>query len=842
MFSCLQDRVTWIAISMMVVAGAILMGCRPDPSPPLDPSEALATMEMDASLQLELVAAEPLVEDPIVITFDEDGRLWVVEMRGFMPDIDGTDEEAPVGRVSILTDSDGDGQMDQSVVFLDSLVLPRALAVVEGGALIAENKPLWFAKDTTGDLRADVKILVDPEYGQQGLVEHSPNGLWRGMDNWYYNAKSRTRYRYQAGQWEKEETEFRGQWGICHDDEGRLHYNYNWSQLHADLVPPNYIYANPHHTPTSGIDHGLTIERRIYPIRQNLAVNRGYVPGTINEAGMLREFASACAPFIYRGDLLSDQYRGNAFVCEPTANLIKRNLVREEGPVLHAQGAGRNKEFLASYDERFRPIFLASGPSGGLYIVDMYRGIIQHGPYMTSYLREVTLRRKLDKPINLGRIWRVVPEGWQPTSSDKLSQKSTAEWVQLLDHRNGWHRDMAQRLLVEAADPESIPLLRQLVRHGPDPLGRLHALWSLEGLGDRDPTTYLQAIEDEDPRVAAAAMRIIEPLASQDQGVLYDLSSRLQGLPVHGDKLALQMALTARVLPIGERLSLLRRIITHHLHSPLMRDAVLSSLEHLEYAMLRALRSDGDWQSDTSSRRIFLEMLATAITNKGSASEMQGMLEELCDPPGDLTWQQSAILTGMSNHGRHVDQPPIALHRPMDCLTSTAGDLAHLSDLFTWPGRKIAPVDTTGDKATTPQDRALLALGRQQYLKVCSGCHGTDGEGMRRFAPPLVDSEWVLGDPKRLALIVLHGMQGPVEVNGITYDVPDIQPVMPSLSVVQNPDIAAIISYIRQEWGHAAEPVSASTVGRVRMLSQGKVAPWTQAELREIDPDDFEIK
>ncbi|MGB3584928.1 MAG: dehydrogenase, partial [Tunicatimonas sp.] len=254
-----------------------------EPSPVLTPAEEMATFQLEPGMKVQLVAAEPMVQEPVVITFDEDGRLWVVEMRGFMPTIKGKGENQPVGRVSVLEDLDGDGQMDKSTIYLDSLIMPRALAVVQGGALIAENNSLWMTEDLDGDLQADTKTLVDSDYAANGLPEHSDNGLWRSVDNWYYNAKSRFRYKLVDGEWQRDSTEFRGQWGLSHDNEGRLYYNYNWSQLHADLVPPNYLSRNKHHTPTSGIDEGLTLDRRIYPIRDNPAVNRGYIPGTLDE-------------------------------------------------------------------------------------------------------------------------------------------------------------------------------------------------------------------------------------------------------------------------------------------------------------------------------------------------------------------------------------------------------------------------------------------------------------------------------------------------------------------------------------------------------------------------------
>ncbi|MEO0333674.1 MAG: dehydrogenase, partial [Bacteroidota bacterium] len=263
-----------------------------DPSPVLTPAEEMATFQVEPGMTIQLVASEPMVQEPVVITFDEDGRLWVVEMRGFMPTISGDGEEQPVGRVSVLEDQDGDGQMDTSTVYLDSLVMPRALAVVQGGALIAERNSLWMTQDLDGDLQADTKTLIDADYASNGLPEHSDNGLWRGVDNWYYNAKSHFRYKLVDGEWQRDNTEFRGQWGLSHDDEGRLYYNYNWSQLHADLVPPNYFSRNVNHTSTSGIDEGLTLDRRIYPIRDNPAVNRGYIPGTLDEEGKLLEFTA----------------------------------------------------------------------------------------------------------------------------------------------------------------------------------------------------------------------------------------------------------------------------------------------------------------------------------------------------------------------------------------------------------------------------------------------------------------------------------------------------------------------------------------------------------------------
>ena len=461
-----------------------------EPSPVHTPAEELSTFELSPGLKIQLVASEPMVEDPVVITFDPDGRLWVVEMRGYMPDINGKGEKEPVGRVSVLADTNYDGQMDVSKIYIDSLIMPRAIALVPGGALVVENEALWLTQDLDGDLQADTKTLLDSAYAGGSNPEHSGNGLWRNIDNWYYNAKSRFRYHLVDGKWQRDSTEFRGQWGISHDDKGRLYYNYNWSQLHADLVPPNYLARNKNHTSTTGIDHGLTIDRRVYPIRSNPAVNRGYIPGTLDKEGRLLEFTAACSPFFYRGTALPKEYYGNVFVCEPAGNLIKRNIVEEKDLMLMAHDPTPGKEFLASTDERFRPVHLATGPDGALYIADMYRGLVEHGAYVTPYLREQTIKRKLDQPINRGRIWRIVSDDWKPSRPQKLSDVSSQELISTLSHADGWYRDMAQRLLVERGDKNISKALTDLALKSDNQLGRFHALWTMEGLNLTAPDLF----------------------------------------------------------------------------------------------------------------------------------------------------------------------------------------------------------------------------------------------------------------------------------------------------------------------------------------------------------------
>tara|TARA_R110001606_G_scaffold249840_4_gene397753 strand:+ start:5804 stop:8428 length:2625 start_codon:yes stop_codon:yes gene_type:complete len=802
------------------------------------PEEELATFQLEPGLKIQLVASEPMVQEPVFAVFDEDGKLWVAEMRGYMVDIEGHDETSRLGRISILEDIDGDGSMDKSTIYLDSLVLPRSIGLIKGGALISENKALWITQDTDGDFKADTKILLDSTYSSNGLVEHSDNGLLLNTDNWYYSVKSRLRYRLVNDEWVRDSTEFRGQWGVSHDDEGRLFYNYNWSQLHGDLVPPNYLSRNKNHKPSTGIDHGLTIDRRVYPIHPTPAVNRGYIPGTLDKDEKLVEFTAACSPLVLRSTLFPAEYYGNAFVCEPAGNLVKRNVVTENGLILSANDPHPGTEFLASTDDRFRPVNAMAGPDGALYIVDMYHGIIQDGKYATPYLKEKTLERHLDQPIHMGRIWRIVPEDEKPVKNQKLSSASSTELIDLLSHADGWQRDMAQRLLVERGDLSVVAGLIGVAKNAKTNLARFHALWTLEGLGQTNTDLLLSLLSDKSPLIQSTALRILEPIAEKNPGIQTKLETALLNSNQSADiKQVLQIALSASALTSNAAQQVLEEIAAKHSDSPLIRDAVMSSLEDQEFAFLQRLWKSPNWKDQSQPKEIFLEMLATSIVNKRDSKELGALLAMLNVNEAAFGWKENTVLTGLAIQQSSASKKgpiklasaPIILTKPQTVIE--ASKLATLNAMFEWPGHKVEAIAQAAGNTLNDQEREAFALGRQNYLTTCAGCHGTDGAGISRFAPPLAGSEWVTGSDKRLALIILHGIEGPIEVAGKTYNTPEILPVMPAHSTLDDRSIATILTYIRNEWGNSASAVSGRFVGGTRVTSQGRVVPWTAAEL-----------
>ena len=477
-YVCGKRRVYKFTIAVIFIACWLLNGCKERGGDGVrSPEASLKAMELAEGFDIELVASEPLVIAPVAMTFDDQGRMWVVEMDGYMPDTLGTGEEAPVGRIVILEDRNDDGQMDERTVFLDSLVMPRAICLVNGGLLMAEPPNLWFY-----EIDADQpvgKVLVDSLYADGGNVEHQPNGLLRALDNWIYNAKYDRRYRRRPdGTWRKEKTHFRGQWGISQDDWGRLYYNDNSSNLSGDYFLPGLGAGNPNQRNVAGYGEVVVPDKRVYPIHPTTGVNRGYMDGILDSTGRLVNFTAACGPLVYRGGLLPGM---NAFVAEPSANLIKRNLLDEDGYVVTGKQAYQEREFLASYDERFRPVGLYDGPDGSLYVLDMYRGIIQHSTYLTPYLKDEIAERELTLPLGMGRIYRIFPEKVKRTWVEMPAR--TDSLVALLGHTNGWVRDKAQQLLIDRQINDAAGALRALLQSGRNPLQVIHALWTLEGLG-----------------------------------------------------------------------------------------------------------------------------------------------------------------------------------------------------------------------------------------------------------------------------------------------------------------------------------------------------------------------
>ena len=473
-------------------------------APVVSAEDAIGLMKVESGFRVQLVAAEPMVNAPVVIQFDEKGRMWVIEMEGYMPDITGKGEELPLGKIVILEDVDKDGKMDNRKVFMDSLVLPRAICLIEQGLLVAEPPYLWYVKIVND--KAAGKILVDPEYTDGGNVEHQPNALFRAMDNWIYNAEGRKKYRKKGNNWLIEPMQQRGQWGLTQDDYGRLFYNNNSQNFQGDYFPPRFGTGNSNQRRPEGFNRNVVPDNRVFPARRTTGVNRGYLKGVLDDSMRLVNFTAASGPVLYRGHLFDKAYYNNAFVPEPSANLIKRNILQEKGYEIVGRQAYKGKEFLASTDERFRPVLASNGPDGALYVVDMYRGVIQHKTYLTDYLKNEIKSRNLEKPLNCGRIYKVIPVNSRP--EPVLLSTKPVDLAGYLSHPNGWVRDKAQQLLVDLKSAESVAPLRNILQKQQSHQAVAHALWSLEGIGKLEADDVLPLLEHHSWNIRMQALTV----------------------------------------------------------------------------------------------------------------------------------------------------------------------------------------------------------------------------------------------------------------------------------------------------------------------------------------------
>jgi mono/diheme cytochrome c family protein/glucose/arabinose dehydrogenase len=797
----------------------------PTPPRPLSVDEALAAFRIEDGLSIEVVASEPLIAAPVALSFDDQGRLYVVEMRGYMNDVAGTGEDQPSGRVSLLSDSDGDGRMDQSTVFLDGLVLPRAVMAVAGGVLIGAPPKLLFARDTDGDGRADVVDTVATDVGSRGNPEHQPNAPTWMMDNWIWLAECPHRFRWRSGRWERDRGLGRGQWGLTQDDRGRVFYNYNQDILRCDLLPAEWFLNHPRLSRSAtSLNHATMTSRTVWPGHPTPSATGRRNPTVVfRPDGSLKAADATCAPLIYRGDALP-QFRGQAFVCEPVGNLVKRLLLREQDGIVTADHSVQGREFLISTDERFRPVFTATGPDGALYVVDMYRGVIEHRAFMNDVLAADAKARQLETPLDRGRIWRVVNRGTRPAPYRLPTTLSGR--VAALSHANGWVRDTAQRLLVESADPAAVPaLVARFHDTDADATTRLHVWWTVVGLGAVPLTLAQSALGDADAAVRAAAVRKAP----------VELLARI--LPLANDRdVLVRAAVAARLAALGGATcdQVLIDLLLRDGERLLVREAALSGLDGRELELVRQLLLQPDTAGGSPQLVPVIAALAQQIGLAAQPTTLHAALELGAHlTPGSA--RQLALLGGLAGGegGKATALPARVLtlpREPMGLLPLQArlpDNLAiqRILARVNWPGREERVTSALVVPLTEVQEERRRR-GEVLYASVCAACHQPHGRGLDGLAPPLVDSPRVTGRPDVAIRIVLHGLTGPVVVGDRSWNL-----TMPPLAQFNDEDIADVLTYVRRAWDLGASPVEAAQVQEVRARYAGRTAPWSVSDL-----------
>ncbi len=544
-----------------LAAGAIALpaaepSAKPTPPPYLSPEESAKLVELPPGYRLELVLGEPDIREPVISVFDGNGRLYVAEMRTYMQDADGADQKARTSRVSVHWSSRDDGRFDRHAVFADNLLLPRMVLPLRDSVLIQETDTgdVIEYRDTDGDGTADEKKLFHAFERRAANLEHQPAGLVWALDNWIYTTMNAERIRWTPRGVIKEATAPNsGQWGLAQDDRGKPWFVNAMTELGPVAFQQPVVYGM-----FRGRDEFAPGFKEVFPL-VGLADVQGGTSRFRPAEKTLNHITAAAGIEIVRGDRLPADLRGDLLFNEPVGRLIRRAKIEVNGGITTLRNAHGKSEFLRSADPFFRPVNLTNAPDGTVYITDMYRGIIQEGNWTRkgAYLRGVIDAHGMADKVQRGRIWRLVHESLRPGPRPRMLDETPAELVAHLAHPNGWWRDTAQKLLVLAQDKSVVPALRGLARTAGDPLARVHALWTLEGLDALDAGLVREAFKDGHPSVRIAALRACESLVKAgDRGLAADL------LALCGDAdvdVSIQAMLSANLLKLPEARPLIAR-------------------------------------------------------------------------------------------------------------------------------------------------------------------------------------------------------------------------------------------------------------------------------------------
>jgi putative membrane-bound dehydrogenase-like protein len=510
-----------LALLATIVGGRAEAAPRDDFPPAMTPEQSLKAIHVPKGLKVELVAAEPLISSPVAIDFGPDGKLWVAEMYDYPYGVKG--DYQPAGRVRLLESTHGDGKFDKSTVFLDHVHFPNGITVWKKGVLVCAAPDIIYAEDTDGDGKADIRKVVFTGFDSRNWQARM-NSLSYGLDNWIHGAngllggtvhcpdKPGLEVKLGIRDFRMDpdrhlfELESGGgtQQGRTRDDWGNYFSNQNSELLLNTPLQDRYVSRNPFVAPPEPVvmvpkedpDH-------LYPISRTLR--------RFNHPESANRVTSACSPVIYRDDLLGEEYRGNAFMCEPVHDLLTRRVLKPLGATFAGFRAPSelNSEFYASADNWSRPVDVKNGPDGALWVVDMYRMIIEHPKWITADRLARINPRAGD---NMGRIYRIVPEDKPARPWPNLAKMSPTELVDALDSPGGWQRDLVQFMLVDRGDKSVIPALTKMASDNSRPETRLQALCTLDGLGGLTSSLLETALHDKHPGVRRNAVRLCEGL------------------------------------------------------------------------------------------------------------------------------------------------------------------------------------------------------------------------------------------------------------------------------------------------------------------------------------------
>jgi putative membrane-bound dehydrogenase-like protein len=674
------------------------------------PTAALRSIRTRPGFQVELVASEPLVQSPIAFAWGPDGKLWVVEMGDYPLGLDNKGK--PGGRIKYLEDTDGDGKYDKATVFLDGLSFPTSVLPWRKGVLVTCAPEIFYAEDTKGTGKADKRIPLYTGF-TEGNPQHRVNSLTWGLDNWLYGANGDSGgkvksvktgatigmggrdFRIRPDDGALDAQAGQTQYGRSRDDWGNWFGNNNSNPMWHYALADHYVRRNPHlAAPDSHVQLSVTPGAApVFPISRTLP--------RFNDFNTANHFTSACSAIVYRDELFGPAFAGSTFVSEPVHNLIHREIMTAKGVTFTSRRAGDElkSEFLASSDNWFRPTSIQTGPDGALWVADMYRAVIEHPEWIPlDWQKRIDLRAGHDK----GRIYRIFPVGKKPRQIPRLDRLDTAGLVAALDSPNGWQRDTVQQMLIWRKDEAALPLLEKLAGACKRPLGRLHALCTLDGLHALKPALLRKALADAHPGVRRHAIRLCEGSLAKSP----ELGADLLKLVADADpQVRMQLAYTLGEWTDARAGDALGQLALRDAGDRYLTAAVLSSVnrKNLERVLLAVMKGS----DKTPPSAALVESLLRLANALGDTKAMATLLTAVATPEkGKYAPWQFTTLAGLLDA---LDER----NTPLTKLSAEGNDelkaaLKPLPKLFA-AARAIV---TDGKATTADKVRALRLLGR----------------------------------------------------------------------------------------------------------------------------------
>ncbi len=639
---------------------------------PTEPQAAVETFQIVDGFRAELFAAEPNIADPVELCFDENGGLYVAEMLDYP--FDPEEGQKPLSRIRYLEDTDGDGSIDKATIFADQLLQATSVFPWKGGIFVTSAPDILYLKDTDGDHVADTREVWYTGFETNVSPEARITNLRFGLDNWIYaanNGRSGEITSPKFPQFKKvfvrgfdfrfhpETGEFAPaagptQFGMTFNQWGDRFMSQNTVHLRHAVLPARYVLRNAYFSPPSLLHYVPEDDPSnsvVYPLTQpqQWRVERTEVrqerydetrPGRVELVG--GHFTAATGATVYLGDAFGDDFYGNIFIADANGGLLHRELLFDKGATYRSEPRPTGKEFMASTDVWHRPVNMANAPDGNLYLMDFYREYIEEPASIPMAIQE---RLQLDfyRGTDRGRIWRIRPENpaVQRDLKVSLGGASSAELVKLLEHRNGWHRRTAQRLLLERQDASAADPLRAMATESAMPEARLHALWTLEGIGALTADDVKAALAAEEAPVRRHGVRLAEKFLGELGGVVVALQSD------DDPKVRLQVALTLGEIDGSQKT--VAAMAAENAADPWFRAALLTSTNGRPWSVFNRLLSnhrdffaDGD---DAEGRREFVAELAAQIGASPRGDELGLMLQALGGSPRlrPAEWKAAAI-------------------------------------------------------------------------------------------------------------------------------------------------------------------------------------------------------